>query len=216
MNYQKHYDNLINRARNRILNSYVESHHIIPKCVGGTNAKSNLVDLTPEEHYVAHQLLVKIYHNEQKLVYALRMMCMAGNGKVKRRNKEYAWVRKIWSKTSSESQLGKPRKPHTEETKRKISEIQIGRPSGMLGKHHTEERNKNLSEKMKGKRTTLKTREGRVNSEEHRRKISESKKGVKRDNFTPHNKGVPMSEEQKKKISETKRLNKLAKSGGSN
>lgn len=215
MNYQKHYDILINRARGRILNSYVESHHIIPKCVGGTNAKSNLVDLTPEEHYVAHQLLVKIYHNEQKLVYALRMMCMAGNGKVKRRNKEYAWVRKIWRKTSSESQVGKPRKPHTEESKRKISEIQIGRPSGMRGKHHTEERNKSLSEKMKGKRTTLKTREGQINSEEHRRKISESKKGVKRDNFTPHNKGVPMSEEQKKKISETKRLNKLSKSGGS-
>ena len=69
---------------------------------------------------------------------------------------------------------------------------------------------------MKGKRTTLRTREGQKNSEEHRRKISESKKGVKRDNFTPHNKGVPMSEEQKKKISETKRLNKLTKLGESN
>jgi len=216
MNYQKHYDNLINRAKNRILDSYSETHHIIPKCVGGTNDMSNLVNLTPEEHYVAHQLLVKIYSGEGKLVYALRMMCMAGNGKTKRSNKEYAWVRKLWSKVSSENQKGIPRKPHSAETKRKISEIQIGRPSGMLGKHHTEERNKNLSEKMKGKRTTLRTREGQINSDEHRRKISESKKGLKRENFVPHNKGIPMSEEQKKKISETKKLNKLAKQKGSN
>jgi hypothetical protein len=92
----------------------------------------------------------------------------------------------------------------------------MGRPSGMLGKHHTEERNKELSERFKGKRTTLKTREGQINSDEHRRKISESKKGVKRENFIPHNKGIPMSDEQKKKISETKRLNRLAKEGGSN
>jgi len=210
MNYQKHYDNLINRAKNRILDSYTEKHHIIPRCMGGLDIKENLVDLTPEEHYVAHQFLVKIYPLEKKLVYALRMMCMAGNGKTKRTNKEYAWVRKVWAIVSSESQKGKTFS-HTEETKQKISEAQIGRPSGMLGKHHTEERNKKLSEKMKGKRTTLKTREGQKNSEEHRRKISESKKGKKRENFIPHNKGVPMSEEQKRKISETKRLKKLSK-----
>lgn len=215
MNYQLHYNNLINRAKNRILESYSESHHIIPKCIGGSNDKSNLVDLTPEEHYVAHQLLVKIYSEEKSLVYALRMMCMAGNGKTKRTNKEYGWVRKLWRKTSSENQRGRPGKPHTQETKQKISKMQIGRPSGMLGKHHTEERNKNLSEKMKGKRTTLATRKGQVNSDEHRKKISDSKKGIKRENFTPHNKGVPMSDEQKKKISETKKLNRLAKSGGS-
>lgn len=216
MNYHLHYNNLVNRAKNRKLSSYTELHHVVPKCIGGTNDKSNLVNLTPEEHYVAHQLLVKMYPAQQKLVYALRMMCMVGNGKTKRTNKEYAWVRKLWKETSSKNQKGIPRKLHTEETKRKISEIQKGRPSGMLGKHHTEERNKNLSEKMKGSRTTFRTREGQKNSEDHRRKISESKKGVKRDNFTPHNKGVPMSEEQKKKISETKRLNKLAKIGGSN
>jgi hypothetical protein len=61
MNYKKIYDNLISKGRNRVLNCYVERHHIIPKCMGGTDDEENLVELTPEEHYVAHQLLVKIY-----------------------------------------------------------------------------------------------------------------------------------------------------------
>jgi|SRR5690606_5139205 len=251
MNYQIHYDSLITRSKNRVLETYTESHHIIPRCMDGSDDLSNIVELTPEEHYVAHQLLVKIYPNVPELVMAARYMCF-GNDKNngRKNNKMFGWLRRKhaevmreintgkkqsqktidkrqesrkWylpteetKKKISDSNKGKHNHTHTEETKRKISEIQIGRPSGMLGKHHTEERNKNLSEKMKGKRTTLKTREGQKNSEDHRRKISESKKGVKRDNFTPHNKGVPMSDEQKKKISETKRLNRLKKQEVSN
>ena len=57
MNYSAIYDSLINRARLRALTSYKEGHHIVPKCMGGTDDKDNLVDLTPEEHYLAHQLL---------------------------------------------------------------------------------------------------------------------------------------------------------------
>ena len=60
MNYQKIYNKLINRAKNRNIMGYVEKHHIIPKCLGGEDCKTNLVNLTPEEHYLAHQLLVKI------------------------------------------------------------------------------------------------------------------------------------------------------------
>ena len=37
MNYEKHYQLLIERAKNRILDLYFEKHHIIPKCIGGTN-----------------------------------------------------------------------------------------------------------------------------------------------------------------------------------
>lgn len=46
MDYQKHYNNLIDRARNRLLENYTENHHIIPKCMNGSN---DLVSLTPEE-----------------------------------------------------------------------------------------------------------------------------------------------------------------------
>ena len=61
MNYSKIYSNLIQNAQNRILVGYKETHHIIPRSVGGTDNPTNLVDLTAREHYVAHILLAKIY-----------------------------------------------------------------------------------------------------------------------------------------------------------
>ena len=51
MDYQKIYDQIIERAKNRQLEGYKEKHHIIPKCVGGTNDKENLVELTAREHF---------------------------------------------------------------------------------------------------------------------------------------------------------------------
>ena len=36
---------------------YKERHHVIPKCLGGTNDKNNLIDLYAKEHYIAHKLL---------------------------------------------------------------------------------------------------------------------------------------------------------------
>jgi len=70
MNYQKIHNQIINRAKDRLLEDYSEKHHIIPRCVNGTNAKENLVYLTPEEHYVVRQLLVKMYPQNHKLIFA--------------------------------------------------------------------------------------------------------------------------------------------------
>jgi len=93
MNYKKHYDILIERARNRNLDSYTENHHIIPRCMGGTDDPENLVRLTPEEHYVAHQLLVKIYNN-YSLVHAAVMMASTSKHLIGRNNKLYGWLRR--------------------------------------------------------------------------------------------------------------------------
>lgn len=95
MNYLNHYNLLINRAKNRVLSPTVhpEIHHILPRCLGGTDDKNNLVILTIEEHYVAHQLLVKIYPGNYKLVKACQMM--TNNGKnVVRNNKMFGWIRR--------------------------------------------------------------------------------------------------------------------------
>lgn len=102
MNYQKIYNNLIDRARNRILDSYKERHHIIPRCVGGSDEPENLVDLTPEEHYLAHQLLVRIYNNNHALVNAAVMMICKRPS-----NKLYGWLRRRYSKAKSITQTGK-------------------------------------------------------------------------------------------------------------
>lgn len=50
--------------------TYYELHHIIPRCCGGTNAKSNIVLLTLSEHLQAHYLLAvenkldKVFYNK--------------------------------------------------------------------------------------------------------------------------------------------------------
>jgi len=93
MNYNKHYATLIERARHRVLEEYTEKHHIIPKCLGGSDDKENIAVLTPEEHYVAHQLLVKMYPKEHKLVYAANMMTVSA-GNLPRNNKRYGWLKK--------------------------------------------------------------------------------------------------------------------------
>lgn len=101
MNYKKIYDNLIDRGKRRTSSEYFESHHIIPKCVGGTDEVENLVKLTPEEHYVAHQLLSKIYKHNPKLVYAATMMVAN-----RQTNKMYGWIRRRLSKATSDNQSG--------------------------------------------------------------------------------------------------------------
>lgn len=40
--YTSWYYAIINRARSRILDTYTETHHIIPRCLGGTDDKENL------------------------------------------------------------------------------------------------------------------------------------------------------------------------------
>lgn len=70
--YGKIYYNLISKVQteNRSKKDrYFESHHILPKSLGGTNQKTNLVLLTPREHYIAHLLLVRCV--EKKSVYKM-------------------------------------------------------------------------------------------------------------------------------------------------
>lgn len=101
MNYELHYSKLIEKAKNRVIDDYTEKHHILPRCLGGTDDKDNLVNLTPEEHYVAHQLLVKLYPKNHKLVIAATMMIPSRPS-----NKLYGWLRRRLSQVMSMKQSG--------------------------------------------------------------------------------------------------------------
>jgi hypothetical protein len=74
--YTRWYYNIIQRAQTRIISGYTERHHIIPRSLGGSNNKINLVDLTAREHFVCHWLLTKMVEglHKQKMVYALHAM----------------------------------------------------------------------------------------------------------------------------------------------
>lgn len=99
MNYLNIYNKLIKRGKDRQLDKtvYAETHHIIPRCMGGTDSPENLVRLTPEEHLLAHLLLIRIDPTNGSLKVALHWMFQGEwpgrNGAL---NKKYAnWRRMV-------------------------------------------------------------------------------------------------------------------------
>jgi hypothetical protein len=107
MQYEKIYNALINKAKNRVIKSYTEKHHIVPRCIGGSDDLTNLVALTPEEHYVAHQLLCKMYPNNHSLAKAAMMMTAQ-----RPNNKVYGWLRKRHARAQSICQAGQGNSQH--------------------------------------------------------------------------------------------------------
>lgn len=100
MNYNKIYNDLIEKAKSRILEGYQEKHHIIPKCLGGDDNLDNIVGLTPEEHYIAHLLLVKIYPNQNGLVFAAWYMQYHNSDK-RKNNKSHGWLQRLHGQSAS-------------------------------------------------------------------------------------------------------------------
>jgi hypothetical protein len=98
MDYQKIYESIIARGKNRVLiGEYTESHHIIPRCIGGSDNLDNLVDLTPEEHYICHLLLVKMHPRNIGLVRAVMFLTSRPGENAKRNNKMYGWIKRQYS-----------------------------------------------------------------------------------------------------------------------
>lgn len=146
MNYLKIYNNLIDRAMVRSLDIYTETHHIVPKCLGGSNHKNNLVDLTPEEHYLAHQILVKLHPTNKKIIYAAHMMTVGMDGD--RSNKSYGWLRRKLSESMKGSGNHMYGAKHSAERRAKSG--RSGSENPMYGKHHTPETCKKISNANKG------------------------------------------------------------------
>ena len=103
MNYLRIYNKLITRAQNTT-DTCVERHHIVPRCMGGNNKKSNIVKLSPEEHFFAHILLVKIYPETHGLILAVNRMCTGHTGK--RNRVMYGWLRRRFIEHQSLSMTG--------------------------------------------------------------------------------------------------------------
>ena len=73
--YTRIYFSIIEKAKLRVLpkTEYKETHHIVPRSLGGSNEVDNLVDLTYTEHRLCHKLLVKMTTgiDKSKMSYAL-------------------------------------------------------------------------------------------------------------------------------------------------
>lgn len=96
MQYNKIYTSIIEKAKNRTLSEYNEKHHILPRCLGGSDDAENLVRLTYREHFICHKLLCKMYPGNLKLVYAISFM--VHSSKTQKRiinSKDFDYVKKM-------------------------------------------------------------------------------------------------------------------------
>lgn len=186
--YTKIYQKIISRAKGRTLTGYCESHHIIPKSLGGSNQKENLVKLTAREHFICHLLLTKMYENKNKdkMIHAAWAMTTLENKNQERykiNSKSYEILRKQYAEIRSKQLKNGPGRKHSEETKKKLSEAHKGKKRGPM----SEESKQKLSESLKGKNL------GKKRTKEQRLSISMSLTGRK---------GVNHSEETKQKLRE--------------
>lgn len=193
--YKDFIENIIQtRGRCSCGNEYHERHHIIPRCMNGTDDKDNLIDLFAKEHFEAHRLLALENPDNDKLVYAWHSMVFLKNDFHQRYEltpEEFEEARKAHSLAMSgenNPNYGLTGENHylygthrTDETKQKIREKALGENNAFYGKHHTMESRKKQSDAQKErfKNPENHPRYGKHASEETKNKLRESFSGEK-------------------------------------
>lgn len=145
--YNFYYNSIITRAKSRTLGGYSEKHHVIPKCLGGTDDKSNLVRLTAREHFICHLLLVKMVEGKAKyqMIKAAEMMTIRNKhqNRYQITSRLYEKLKRDAAEAMSILTKGKPK--HTVSSKKILSEKAMGRPSPFKGKLHSNKVKLNMS-----------------------------------------------------------------------
>lgn len=205
---------------------YSETHHIIPRSLGGENDDNNLVRLTAREHYICHYLLTKMMNskpNLMKMIHAFNMMnsipsrlknCRVTNSRLHEYNRIKLSIIRTgikmpveFGRKISESKKGFK---HSQETKQKLREINLGKIPNLSEegrqaiilnnktRFRTPEENEKISKALKGKE---KTQEHKDNL----KKALVNKPPVSKETAEKISKiktGVPLSDFHKERISE--------------
>ena len=161
------------------VDGYCEVHHIVPRSLGGSNDKDNLISLTPRQHYIAHWMLWKACGG----VAGRSFFMMSNLGKYGKVNSTtYAQARETYSEQVKKQMAERPNRPaFTPEHREKIRQAK-------LGKKQSEQHTLNAH----------KHRVGKPLSDETKRKISEAKRGI-----ATRGCGWKHSEETKMKIKQS-------------
>lgn len=165
---------LVTRGRFKCGDEYHEKHHIVPRCMNGTDDEDNLIDLFAREHFIAHKLLAQENPDNNSLLYAWWMMSHNTSREYQERYEvspdEYEEAKRAFSKMRRQQKA-------SEETRKKISENHIdvsGEKNPFYGKCHSNETKAKISESRKGKYTGVNNPNyGKCWDEEKRRRQSE-------------------------------------------
>lgn len=192
---------------------YYESHHIVPRSMGGSNDIDNLVLLTGREHFICHVILSKLHPHKSIAHAAFKMACINDGKYGKVTSRTYETLRQIHSlrvsndkvaaakksiagrgkkqtedhiaaRTASRMQRGK--QWHSQDTKNKISESNRGKEGYWKGKSLPRE-------SIEKRKLTMREVGGWEWSDERRRAHSQRMLGK------PHNR-PPLTEDQKQAL----------------
>lgn len=136
--------------------TYLEKHHIIPRSLGGSESRDNIVQLSPREHFIAHLLLTRMCEGAdlRRMQFALNMMLVKSpdHGTVRYTPCSiiYDRARRDVANAVSVANTGKipwnKGKPRTDAVKNAISMANKGRTAWNKGVKRTEEERINMSE----------------------------------------------------------------------
>jgi hypothetical protein len=206
--YTRWYYSLINAANERTVSNdeYVEKHHIIPKSLGGSNQKDNIVLLTAREHFVCHLLLIRMTLGKNKAKMVNAALRLATDRKERKVNARlYEHIKKERQLYLSITMVGEGNhfygRKHSDETRRKMSDSRRkwyytedhlakfrGREGPMKGKTHSEGTRQKLSMAAKGRIHTVESRnktskslleKNLIRSDETKEKMRQAKVGIK-------------------------------------
>jgi len=160
MNYKKLHDAIIKKAQIRNYTkkdkkrlreesrTYLEQHHIIPRCIEKNESEENKVYLLLREHFIIHKLLIKIYPDSRKLKTAFHFMVYGHQSKcLNLTSRDFEYAKRLCVESKKGVKLSK-------DHRKKLS---IARRKRIC----TEETKEKLRGKIpwnKGKTTPLKTR----------------------------------------------------------
>lgn len=101
MDYKAIYHSIIDRYGNQP--GITENHHILPRCMGGTDDAENLVAVSPRVHYILHLLLYKFVEKKYRKQMWYAVWNMSNQGKTKT-GSMYQFIREECSKRQKEIQ----------------------------------------------------------------------------------------------------------------
>ena len=183
--YEKWYSAITDKAKNRKIDGYTETHHVIPRSLGGLDTSDNLVDLTAREHFICHWLLTKMYTGEArgKMINAMYMMKAESPHQKRYESKItgriYETLREEYSRYISNLNkgrvqppeekakqiaaiTGRKRAPFSAEWRAKLSASGKGENNSRYGVEVSEETRKKISERAKGRKYSAETVEKRA------------------------------------------------------
>ncbi len=171
MDYLRVYTNLIERARTRTLEGYKENHHILPRCLGGSNDAINLVNLTAREHLIAHMVLAKAFKGSKWYGPLCCAVSKMRNGKRSTTSRAFAKLREDSVVHIKNLLTGRKL---SEETKAKMSETRKGRKHSKAHAAAISEGKKGVPQSAESKAKISATLKGKGKSAETKRKMREA------------------------------------------